>query len=95
MPPAPLTNLVSFNLQAGLPQFSVGLIELVEEDQNGQATWSLQGEPGFRYVVERSTGGVVRTWTPFVVLTNQTGEVFFTDSTQAESLQLYRARILD
>jgi len=58
--------------------------------------WSLQGEPGFRYLVERLVRSDDSTWRPFVVLTNVTGTVTFTDSANSDSgVVFYRSRILD
>jgi hypothetical protein len=70
-PPAGLTGLKSFSLQAGLPRFSVGVIEFVDRQPGGIVQWALHGEPGFVYVVEKSSQPHDRIWQPFVVLTNQ------------------------
>ena len=99
MPPfpfegAPLTGLVSFQLQAGLPNFTTGLLELTEHRDDGTLLWQLKGAAGFRYLVERQTDGA--NWTPFQVLTNATGIVTFTDTSAGDAkMQLYRARMLD
>jgi hypothetical protein len=96
LPPASLDALQSFSLRAGLPRFSVGVITLVERQPPNTIVWSLQGEPGFRYVVERSSRNDDFVWRPFAVLTNVTGTVTFTDSASSGSgTVLYRARILD
>lgn len=95
-PPGPLTGLSSFNLRAGLPVFNVGVIEWVERQPDGLLVWSLRGEAGFRYVVEKSTPAEPGLWRPFVVLTNITGTVTFTDSANGGAdASFYRARILD
>lgn len=94
--PTPLTGLQSVNLQAGLLGFAVGLIEPVDASPDGVVLWSLRGEPGFRYVVERSIRPQDPVWRPFVVLTNLSGGVVFSDApnTNAQAV-LYRSRILD
>ena len=95
-PPQPLIGLKSFSLQAGLPRFNVGLIELLERQLTGDIVWSIRGEPGFRYVVERSIQPDDAIWRPRAVLTNETGTVAFTDSSNISTgTVLYRARILD
>lgn len=99
MPPlpfegAPMAGLVSFQLQAGLPSFTTGRLELAERRDDGILVWQLKGAAGFRYLVERQTDGA--SWLPFQVLTNQTGEVTFTDSSEGDSTtRFYRARMLD
>jgi hypothetical protein len=96
IPPQPLTDLTSFQLQAGMPQFNVGIIEFLERQPGGVIVWSLKGEPGFRYSVEKSIRSEDSTWRPFLVMTNETGSVTFTDSANtASGAVLYRARILD
>jgi hypothetical protein len=92
--PFSLVGLKSFHLQAGLPGFNVGLIEFVEQS-NGIIVWSVQGEVGFRYVVERSILPNDPIWRPFIGLTNETGRVTFTDSIAPAGAVFYRARILD
>jgi len=96
MPPATLAALQSFSLRAGLPRFSVGVITLVERQPPNTIVWSLQGEPGFRYVVEKSSRNNVSVWRPYTVVTNLTGTVTFIDTASSGSgVVLYRARILD
>jgi hypothetical protein len=92
--PPPLWGLQSFSLRAGLPEFTVGRIELEERHSDGAVSWMLIGAPGYRYAIERRTEESV--WSPWVVLTNITGSVAFTDpSAPTENVNLYRARILD
>jgi hypothetical protein len=96
IPAQPLIGLSSFNLQAGLPQFTVGRIQLLEREPAGIIKWSLEGEPGSRYLVEKSVQPFDTVWRPYLVLTNATGTVIFTDSANLGSgAVLYRARLLD
>jgi hypothetical protein len=79
-----------------MPQFNVGIIEFLERRPGGVIVWSLKGEPGFRYSFEKSIRSEDSTWRPFLVMTNETGSVTFTDSANtASGAVLYRARILD
>ena len=94
MPPAPLANLPSFKLDAGLPLFNVGVLQLEDRLPQGGLLWSLLGEAGFRYSIERQIGS--STWQPIMILTNITGTVTFTDpDTPPPGRVLYRSRILD
>lgn len=97
MPPAfpsELAGLSSFALQAGLPEFNVGRVSLSERREDGTVVWSLQGQAGFRYVVEKAAGDFV--WRPLTVLTNLTGAVTFIDpDPPLGDVRFYRARILD
>ena len=62
--------------------------------ENGTQQFELQGAAGFRYLIEKETAANL--WTPFLVVTNVTGRVSFSDSQQSQaSVGLYRARILD
>ena len=92
--PANLIGLESFQLQAGLPEFATGLIQFVEQDPVGTLVWSHQGELGYRYLIERSFGGFE--WQPFVVVTNTSVTVPFTDTADPSApMMFYRSRILD
>jgi hypothetical protein len=92
--PAPLSGLQSFSLTAGLPQFNVGIIKFVNRLADGSVAWSLIGEAGCTYLVEEAAPDWV--WTPYLVLTNTSGTVNFTNSVNTNSSgALYRARILD
>jgi hypothetical protein len=96
IPPQRLLALTSFALRAGLPAFTVGQIEFLERNMDGSLLWQARGEPGFRYLVEKSStsGGI--NWRPFTILTNATGTVTFSDQTgSGEEMGFYRARILD
>ncbi len=94
IPPANLVGLQSFSLQAGLPQFACGQIFFVERQPGGVVVWSHRGEPGFRYVIERSVHGFE--WRPHLVITNVLSTATFTDSTNSGSVVVfYRSRILD
>lgn len=87
-----LTDLQSFSLSAGLPQFVAGRLQLDGLAPDGTATWQLQGEAGYRYVIERANSNFV--WRPLLVLTNVSGIVTFVDPAPAPP-GYYRARILD
>jgi hypothetical protein len=92
--PPRLTNMQSFNLAAGLPLFNVGTIELVERRPQNAFVWSLMGEMGFRYSIERSLQR--DEWHPLLILTNITGTTTFVDpDTPPPGVVLYRGRILD
>jgi hypothetical protein len=92
--PAPLDGLQRFSLQAGMPQFRSGEISFVEVQPTGKLLWSHRGEPGFRYLIEKSGQGVE--WRPFTVITNTTSTVTFSDTTESGTgLVFYRSRILD
>lgn len=94
LPPSNLTGLQSFNLQAGLPEFAVGRISFVERQPQGIVVWAHAGQPGFRYLIEKSIHGFE--WRPFVIVTNTTSQVTFTDSADSGSSSVfYRSRILD
>ncbi len=93
-PPAGLEGLQSFSLQAGLPYFSAGIIHLLRREPQGVAVWSLEGEPNARYVIEKAVQDLV--WQPYLVLTNITGTVTFSDSANGDAhVVLFRARRLD
>jgi hypothetical protein len=94
MPPADLTGLRSFSLQAGLPQLITGKITFVGREPGGIVVWSHTGEPGFRYLIEKSIHGF--DWHPYLVITNVTSSATFTDSANSgSSATFYRSRILD
>jgi len=92
--PPYLAGLQSFSLQAGLPRFNIGRIELAERKADGTLVWSLTGEAGYRYLIEKNSGN--STWKPLMVITNNAGSATFTDPSPAEStVDFYRSRILD
>ena len=94
VPPTGLLGLGSFSLQSGLPFFSVGVIRMVGREPGNTFIWALDGEPNSRYVVEKA----VKTfdWKPFLVLTNVTGTVTFSDTANSGAKNVFfRARILD
>lgn len=94
--PQRMTELTSFNLQQGLPTFNVGFIEFIGRMGDGAILWSVRGQPGFRYSVEKSAQTGSPSWHPFTILSNVTGSVTFTDVPGAEATAaFYRARILD
>lgn len=95
-PPQRLFGLSSFNLEAGLPEFTTGQIEFLQRNSDDSLLWQLRGEAGFRYVVEKTSVATSLDWHPFVVLTNAAGTVTFSDQTgSGDGTALYRARILD
>ncbi len=53
LPRALLVGLNSFSLQAGLAQFVAGRITPAGFDDSGTPIWSLQGNAGYRYAIER------------------------------------------
>ena len=67
--PRGMIGLRSFRLQAGLPRFSVGVLELSGRLPDGGIVWRLRGEPGFQYVVEKRPSGTTA-WQPWTILTN-------------------------
>lgn len=92
--PTFIDGLQRFSLQAGMPQFRSGEISFVEVQPTGKMVWSHRGEPGFRYLIEKSGQGVE--WRPFAVITNTTSTVTFSDTTEnGTGLVFYRSRILD
>lgn len=94
--PVNLNSLQSFSLQAGSPYFEVARIQFVERQPPNTIVWALQGEPGYIYAIEKSTGLQTRIWQPFITVTNVTGTVNFSDTSDSGSaVVLYRARILN
>lgn len=93
VPPRGLPGWASFSLQAGLPQFSVGRIEVVRVLPDGGVEWRLSGAAGFRYLLEeRFSGGH---WRPRQLLSDFTGEATFTTPPPTNDTTLFRARLLD
>ena len=93
-PPVETRGLQSFNLQAGRSEFVSGEIVLTEQHANGTIVWSHTGEPGYRYLIERSLEGFE--WHPFRVITNVASTVTFTDvAGSGGTTAFYRSRILD
>ena len=94
-PAADLEGLQSFSLQAGLPYLQVASLEFVEIQPPETLVWALHGQAGNIYTIEKRGSGAV--WQPYMVITNVTGTVNFTDTVDHSSgvMVLYRARILD
>jgi hypothetical protein len=89
-----LIGLSSFSLQAGMPAFATGRLELSHFTDDGAVVWRLHGAPGFQYLIEQSDDDF--NWRPLLVLRNETGTVEFNDPTpDATSNRFYRSRILD
>ncbi len=94
--PQPMTGLQSFSLQAGLPYFEVGTISFVQLLPPNMIVWALNGQPNSIYLIEKSNRSQDTAWHPYLVLTNITGTVNFTNTTDADAAAvMYRARILD
>ncbi len=90
----PYVPMISFSLKAGLPLFTTGRLEVNSVPTEGPIEWKLTGVVGARYLVEKRHPPA--DWVPLLLLTNQTGTVLFTDTNAAsESINFYRARILD
>ncbi len=95
-PPQTLQGLQSFSLQAGLPYFQAGTITFVEQQPPNTMVWALHGQPGSLYLIEKSERSTETVWHPFIVVTNVTGTVTFTDQAESGTANVwYRARILD
>jgi hypothetical protein len=94
-PPARVPDgLNSFNLQAGLPQFSTGVIRLQERGAHGTMVWLIEGQANARYLVEKATREFF--WQPLLIITNLSGSATFTDPAATSARQVfYRSRILD
>jgi len=93
-PLIPFGPMRSFSLRTGLPLFTTG--KLVSEGllPDGTPQWTLIGEAGFRYLVEKRQPP--HDWEPLLILTNTTGRVTFSDPDAANRvLSFYRSRILD
>ena len=83
----------SFRLRYGAPAFSTGRLEAGQPQPGGLVEWTLIGEPGYRYLLEKNSSDI---WIPLTILTNDTGRVSFVDpDQQSSSTTLYRSRILD
>lgn len=94
--PSVLQGLQSFSLQAGLPYFEVATIQFVQLQPPNTIVWSLQGQAGYIYAIEKSAGPPQSVWQPFITVTNETGTVQFSDTENSGSaVVLYRARILN
>jgi len=83
----------SFRLRYGAPSFTTGRLEACQPQPDGLIEWTLIGEPGYRYLVEKNSSDI---WTPLTILTNDTGRISFVDPDQQNSsISFYRSRILD
>ena len=94
-PAVTLEGFQSFNLQGGLPFFQVGKVSFLQLQPPNTIVWSLQGQSNSIYLVEKSIRSQETIWHPFLVLTNVTGTVTFTDTNSGSTMVWYRARILD
>ena len=92
--PAALAGLQSFSMQAGLPEFNIGVIDFLNKLPDGGTVWSLIGQSNSIYLVEEA--GQDWIWKPYLVLTNTAGTVNFTNAINTNSsANFFRARILD
>jgi hypothetical protein len=84
----------SFSLRTGLPLFTTGQLVAAGRLPDGTREWTLIGEAGFRYLVEKRQPP--HDWEPLIILTNTTGRVTFSDpDAPNRPLNFYRSRILD
>lgn len=94
LPPTELYQPRSISLQAGQPLFSTGRIGALPAINDSTFQWSLTGEPGSTYVIEKRLPPAG--WLPFQVLQNVTGSVSFVDTNTVQTnVVLYRARLLN
>lgn len=89
--PALLEGLTSFRLQAGLAEFHVGQLA-AGRPVGAEIPWTLIGEPGSNYLIERATADF--DWTPALVISNSTGTATF-KTPRSSQQEFYRSRILD
>lgn len=85
-------NIPSFNLQAGIPNFTTGRFISSVQDR-GEVIFTYEGHPDFRYLIEEADKNLL--WTPFTIITNGSNDFTFTTRPGDEKHKLYRARILD
>lgn len=87
-------DMQSFSLRAGQPFFVAGILGIGDSPLGEPPRFTLSGEIGVRYLVEKRQ--MPNSWVPFLIVTNATGTVIFSDPSQTNApMQLYRARILD
>lgn len=92
--PPNLNGLGSFSLRNGLPYFATGRLSIAERRPDGSIVYSLEGEPGFRYLIERSSDDFH--WEPLLILTNDTGQTSFIQTVSPGGPSVfYRSRIVD
>lgn len=90
----PKVPMFTFSLNAGLPIFSTGKLQVNDRLPGHAIEWKLTGAAGSIYLVEKRDPPA--DWGPFLVVTNLTGTVLFTDpDPNGGSARFYRARILD
>lgn len=90
----PKVPMFTFSLNAGLPLFSTGKLQVHDRLPGNVIEWKLTGAGGSIYLVEKRNPPA--DWEPFLVVTNLTGTVIFTDpDPNGGSARFYRARILD
>lgn len=84
----------SFSMRLGQPFFQAGRLGIGQPQLGQPPQFTLTGEAGARYLVEKRQ--MPNSWAPFLILTNTTGTVVFSDQSQTNAtMQIYRARILD
>jgi hypothetical protein len=85
--------MVSFNLRAGSPLFTTGILSVKQRENGKPVEWQLIGAAGSRYLIEKRTPP--QTWMPLCVVTNTTGTALFADTNANGSGSFYRSRMLD
>jgi hypothetical protein len=88
-----ICNFPSFNLHAGLPEFTTGSFGMPETQLDGSLIWTFQGNAASRYLIEVSSSQF--SWEPFQILSSDSGNFTFTSRPQEQQTQFFRARILD
>jgi hypothetical protein len=92
-PPAYVPN-ASFNLRAGSPLFSTGILTVNRRQPGAPIEWKLTGASNSRYLIEKRTPP--QSWNPLFVVTNISGTVLFTDTNgNSGQINFYRSRMLD
>ena len=85
----------SFSLRAGLSEFAIGKLTMIDAAEPGKVRIRLDGQAGARYVVEKNVGN--SEWLPIKVFTNASGGVteFDDDRSNNGEVAIYRSRIVD
>ena len=92
--PVPSVRVPGFNLRAGLPFFFTGRLAIGDTLPDGTPQMILEGQSGFRYLIEKQSPP--NNWLSFLVVTNTTGTVVFPRAEPAsDTVEFYRSRILD
>lgn len=75
-----LVNMQSYSLRLGQPFFVAGLFGIGEAQLGQPPRFTLSGEAGARYLIEKRQ--MQNNWVPFLILTNTTGTAIFCDPTE-------------